>query len=965
MKKFTFLIILMVAGYLALYSQPDPPTNVSATPLAITPGSSSSLNATSPGNTINWYIVATGGTAIGTSNSAEDFVVLPSATTTYYAESESSGSTSNLQIATSHNYGANGLFFSVTPSGTDCVIDGFPFIGNITGTFSVSVYYRQGEYSGFETNSGAWTHLGDYSTFSDGLVDGFVDITNLTVPSNTKYSFYLYCPSSIFLIKSSAMTVSDDRIAVTAGSNLNGFFTGYVYTNMSFRGSVRYMDGGTWVSTSRTPVTVTVGLNPPTGVTATPSSIYPGQTSNLNATSAGNNINWYTVATGGTALSTSASGVDFPESPTVTTTYYAEAEAPSITGNLQIATSHDYGAKGLFFSVTPSGTDCVIDGFPFIRNTTGTFTVSVYYRQGEYSGFETNSGAWTHLGDYSTFADGLIEGFVDITDLTVPANTKYSFYLYCPSPIFLIKSSAMTVSDDRIAVTAGSNINSFFSGYVYTNMSFRGSVRYVKEVGSVSLSRTPVTVTLLSDMVWNGSVNSDWNNGSNWNSGIVPSEGINVTIPDIANDPVIDWLGGICNDLSIESGASLQVNGGSLINYGTVTNNGSFSINVPLSTDLWKLIGIPVADATADIFMGSYLQNYTEASDTWNEIVEPTTPLVPEKGYALWMQSKVGLFTYTGTPNTGDFSMDYTYTPTGNPLHYGFNLMGNPYPSYIDWDQLNETYGAVYHYDGYSYTSWNGTGTGYSFIEPGEGFLIAPGTSGTLNLTNASRFNLLPVKSSAQAENTVVLKVGNEIYTDELYIVFNQDAGSGFDLQFDAWKIMTQEENISQVYSIMDDKKLSIDQQPATSSIPVGFYCSQSGNYTFSIGESTFDGPVYLEDTKTGTIHDLRSASYTFLYELGENDNRFILHFTPMGISNMERSQPFSIYASGNTIYISADEVQNRMQIHIYDLTGQAIAATTVQDASNAELDVACHKGIYLVTVLSDNTTYTQKIYLK
>jgi len=57
----------------------------------------------------------------------------------------------------------------------------------------------------------------------------------------------------------------------------------------------------------------------------TNSTICNGTNVLLNATSTGNTINWYTVASGGTAIGTSASGVDFSVAPSATTTYYAEA----------------------------------------------------------------------------------------------------------------------------------------------------------------------------------------------------------------------------------------------------------------------------------------------------------------------------------------------------------------------------------------------------------------------------------------------------------------------------------------------------------------------------------------------------------------------------------------------------------------------------------------------------------------
>ncbi|OFY27839.1 MAG: hypothetical protein A2275_09300 [Bacteroidetes bacterium RIFOXYA12_FULL_35_11] len=70
---------------------------------------------------------------------------------------------------------------------------------------------------------------------------------------------------------------------------------------------------------------VTSGLASPTAVTATPGTICPSNSSNLNGTSAGNTINWYTVSTGGTPIGNSASGVNYNVSPGSTTTYYAEA----------------------------------------------------------------------------------------------------------------------------------------------------------------------------------------------------------------------------------------------------------------------------------------------------------------------------------------------------------------------------------------------------------------------------------------------------------------------------------------------------------------------------------------------------------------------------------------------------------------------------------------------------------------
>ncbi|MCB9235899.1 MAG: HYR domain-containing protein [Bacteroidia bacterium] len=71
----------------------------------------------------------------------------------------------------------------------------------------------------------------------------------------------------------------------------------------------------------------------PTNVTATPSSICAGAGSNLNATSAGNTIRWYSAATGGTFYGSSTSGSNFFVNPSSTTTYYAEAVGTATSGS--------------------------------------------------------------------------------------------------------------------------------------------------------------------------------------------------------------------------------------------------------------------------------------------------------------------------------------------------------------------------------------------------------------------------------------------------------------------------------------------------------------------------------------------------------------------------------------------------------------------------------------------------------
>ena len=86
-------------------------------------------------------------------------------------------------------------------------------------------------------------------------------------------------------------------------------------------------NSGCWGAQGSATVSIIPSLAAPV-VSATPATICVGSSANLVATSAGNNINWYTSASGGTLLTTTASGAAYTVSPASTTTYYAEAQAP-------------------------------------------------------------------------------------------------------------------------------------------------------------------------------------------------------------------------------------------------------------------------------------------------------------------------------------------------------------------------------------------------------------------------------------------------------------------------------------------------------------------------------------------------------------------------------------------------------------------------------------------------------------
>ena len=461
---------------------------------------------------------------------------------------------------------------------------------------------------------------------------------------------------------------------------------------------------------------------------------------------------------------------------------------------------------------------------------------------------------------------------------------------------------------------------------------------------------------------WIGTTDTDWHASTNWTAGI-PDASDDVTIPNTANHPIIDASLAECYNLTIESAASLTISStGSLTVNGILTNNAGNSglilksdalgtgslihstanVNATverfLSGEQWHYVSTPINGIDYTDFNTLNFKYWDAAmdwaggtnTDPWKDY---TSTLVNGQGYANYEQENTT--TLTGILNQGDYSVPVYRSSTGTANDQGWNLVGNPYPSAINWDSVKTSNinidDAIYFFEGtpgdYTGTYWSyingiGTGSATKYIQQGQGFFVKCNNTsgGTLTFNNDDRVHNTQSYWKNDEKTSEIIRLitqGNGL-NDETVIRFIDGATYEFDGSFDAYKLLSSDPDVPQLYSLDSAKttSYSINSLPEITeelAVPLGFKVGPAGEYSISTTEISTDVRyVLLEDLSEDSIIDLRKYP-TYLYSFpggSENENRFILRIKPNSAPTVN-NQISDVYTNENVnlSYTFADDV--------------------------------------------------------
>ena len=532
---------------------------------------------------------------------------------------------------------------------------------------------------------------------------------------------------------------------------------------------------------------------------------------------------------------------------------------------------------------------------------------------------------------------------------------------------------------------------------------------------------------------WQGGAKSEvWSTAENWstifssptsNDFVLIESGI--TQPHIANNPASPAN---CDILKIESGATITIDAGkaftvsdTLINEAGTSGlvlksdntNGTASLihetqgaeasveryipqyvgatgwhylSSPVETQAIRpeFVTNPTPNTNDDFFKFSepdYLWlSVKDNSGNWNNLFEDD--FMVGRGYDVAYQNDETK-TFQGELNVGGFTFDettnpaITFTESGG---IGWNLIGNPYPSGLDWDDCERTNidASVYAYDGNAgqYVSWNGTvgGLDDGIIPPMNAFFIKASENASLTIPNSARVHTSTnfYKSKELVKDLLVLKVEGNGFSDLTYIHFNDLASNSFDNEFDAYKLSGITE-APKLYTLAEETKLSINVLPYTNeeiAIPLCLKVGEEANYTISVSENSFweTVDVSLKDLETGSIYNLRTHPTIIIDDSPDNpvDRFLILINGATGFGELSpEDDGIEIYSYGDRIFINTDEV-GEVQVVVYNMMGQTVFSRTLTaPKAFGETLSGLAPGFYLVSVRSKSAMKTRKVFVR
>lgn len=500
----------------------------------------------------------------------------------------------------------------------------------------------------------------------------------------------------------------------------------------------------------------------------------------------------------------------------------------------------------------------------------------------------------------------------------------------------------------------------------------------------------------------------------------------------------------VTNALTIHSGSKLTLDSGKTLSVNTFNINSSSDLGTGTFVDMnvsggltvtgkayvqqflkgvsrgWWYVASPVTTATAATFdvgnstpvnkLWYYVENGNNGP-AYTKISTNSTTLTPGTGYVVSLGGVDAGYTFEGNNlnNTG-ISIPVTRTGT-SAAKRGFNLIGNPYPSYLNWGAVDTTYvlttiwyrsysptansnagGMVFDtYNGklnVAINSSNSNNTLSQFIPPLQAFWVkvrsdyAGSTAPVVTVTNSMRSHKTPaiaglLRSPKLMEQRVLrLQVSNGSNDDQAVLVVNPNASNSFD-DYDSPKMSNDNTSIPEIYMLAGSEKVAINGISGFNNdeqMPLGFTTGESNTFTIkAIEMSDFDKDtkIVLRDNLLNAEQDLTNgATYSFASDIATTTTRFSIVFKSAsgttGLnSNSSENTDITVFRNANNqvVVTHIDLTGMNGRITVCNAIGQKLVNMPAHGTSTVVSNIL-NPGVYLVSVTVSGRNNTKKVVI-